>query len=54
MRGHGGIQSFERRGSHIFTDDGEVDSLNAPAGRPFAQEDSLYTFLLGAESTPGP
>jgi hypothetical protein len=48
----------KRRGSYIFaenrlTDDGEVVSLSSrPPFTPL--EDSCYSFLLEAESTPGP
>jgi hypothetical protein len=49
---------LRRRGSHIFlenpiTDGGEVVGLTRRP--PFTtQEDSWYSFLLEAESTPGP
>jgi hypothetical protein len=54
-----GRKVVRRRGSHIFivsrlTDGGEVVSLTRRPAVLYPQEDSWYSFVLEAESTPGP
>jgi hypothetical protein len=48
-----------RRGFHIvmdnrLTDGGDVASLTRQPAVLYPQEDSWYSFMLEAESTPGP
>jgi hypothetical protein len=37
-----------------FTDGGEAVTLTRPPAALYPQEDSWYSFMLEAESTPGP
>jgi hypothetical protein len=48
---------MRRRDSHIFLTIASQMAVRLSAlcaGRPYAEEDSWYSFLLETESTPGP